>query len=479
MKSKFGIPARQWYNRYNYHPFTMNSTNQITTNAVVVIKPAGIGESLNCLLEKLNSRAAKVAVVGMGYVGLPLALEASKSGYKTTGFDIDPEKVEQLNSGISYVKDISSDELSVILTNYNFSASSDLSLLSEFDVIIIAVPTPLNKSLVPDLSYIEAAGYAVAQNMRPGTLVSLESTTYPGTTEEVLLPILESTGLVEGVDFVLVHSPERVDPGNKKYSTKNTPKIIGGISEKSLYIAQNFYESIVESVVLVSDTKTAELVKVYENVFRAVNVALSNELALLCDRMGINVWEVIEAANTKPFGIMKFLPGPGVGGHCIPLDPHYLEYKAREYHFNTRFITAAGEINRYMPRFVVEKVTRGLNELGIALSRSKILILGVSYKKDIDDYRESPALEIIKLLEQNQANVIYHDPFVCKITEPDLKMCSTSLTVDLIQSVDIVVICTDHTTINYSEIVENSKMILDTRNALGNFTKNREKIRLI
>ena len=457
----------------------MKPTQQILNQAVVAVHGFQDGAELPVLINQIDSKSAKVAVIGMGYVGLPLALAACEAGFEVCGFEIDPEKVLKLNSGKSYVRDVSDSELLGSLSTGRFSANSDLLKLKEFQVIVIAVPTPLDKALIPDMSFIEGAGKAIAAVVSPGTLVSLESTTYPGTTEEVLLPILLESGLEVGKDLFVVYSPERVDPGNQEYSTKNTPKILGGLEENSTKLAEKFYSSFVESVVVVRDAKTAELVKVYENIFRSVNVAISNELALLCDRLSINVWEVIEAANTKPFGIMKFLPGPGVGGHCIPLDPHYLEYKAREVHFSTKFISAAGEINRFMPRFVLEKANRALNEQGIAMSRSKIAVLGVAYKKDIEDYRESPAIEVIKLLQENGADVVYCDPFVKKFDEHGLKMECTALDENLLRSLDLAIICTDHSDFDYAWMLEHCKLFLDTRNALKNITENRDKIRLL
>ncbi|MCI0640246.1 MAG: nucleotide sugar dehydrogenase, partial [Gemmataceae bacterium] len=349
----------------------------------------------------------------------------------------------------------------------------------DMDVIVICVPTPLTKNLNPDLQFVEGVTRELSRYLRPGQLISLESTTYPGTTQEVMLPILETSGLKAERDFFLAHSPERVDPGNARYTTKNTNKVVGGVGPLSHKVAVTFYSQTIDKVVQVSSAEAAEMVKVYENTFRAVNIALVNELALLCDRMGLNVWEVLDAAFTKPFGIMPFYPGPGVGGHCIPLDPHYLEWKAREYNFNTHFIALAGEINRGMPRFVRDKAFRALNQLGVAPSRSKILILGVSYKRDLGDFRESPAVEVIKLLEEDGADVVYHDPHVPSFEEHGVSMDSVPLTDELLQEVNLVVITADHTSVDYQKVVDRATHVLDTRNATKKVTKNREKITLL
>jgi nucleotide sugar dehydrogenase len=330
---------------------------------------------------------------------------------------------------------------------------------------VIAVPTPLNKNLNPDLQYVEKVTREIAKRLRPGQLISLESTTYPGTTDEIMKPILEATGLKAGVDFFLAHSPERVDPGNARYTTKNTTKVVGASDAASRQVAVAFYRRTILNVVEVSSAATAEITKVFENTFRAVNIALVNELTILCDRMNLNVWEVLDAAFTKPFGIMPFYPGPGVGGHCIPLDPHYLEWKAREFNFNTRFIALAGEINRHMPEFVVEKTLRLLSDRSKGLRGSRILALGVAYKKDIDDPRESPAGEVIKLLEERHATVIYHDPHVPRFTEFGLDLQSVPLTVAEVKKADMVLLLTDHTGVDYDMVVREAVQLLDTRNA--------------
>ncbi|MBU6428651.1 MAG: nucleotide sugar dehydrogenase, partial [Cyanobacteria bacterium REEB65] len=364
------------------------------------------------LLDAIVQRHALVGVVGIGYVGLPLSVEKAKVGFKVLGFDRNAKRVAQANAGESYIKDVASGDLAGAVGEGLFAATTDFSRLAECDVIVICVPTPLTANRDPDISYVTAVAEQVAKVLRPGQLVSLESTTYPGTTEEVLLPMLLKSGLVVGRDFFLAFSPERVDPGNARYTTKNTSKVVGGVTPACLEVAQTFYGQTIVQVVPVSSPKVAEMTKVFENTFRAVNIALVNELALLCDKMGLDVWEVVEAAATKPFGIMKFNPGPGVGGHCIPIDPFYLTWKAREYDFHTRFIELAGEINVQMPYFVREKVLRALGEDGKGLKGSRILLVGVAYKKDLDDWRESPALKLVEILRHDGAQIGYHDPLV-------------------------------------------------------------------
>ena len=404
-------------------------------------------------------------MVGLGYVGLPFALEAAQAGFQVLGIERNPARVEKVNRGENYVDDIRDEDLRAVVESGHLRAQADFTGAEELDVIVIAVPTPLDKNLVPDLRYVRHVTEALSEHLRRGQLVSLESTTYPGTTEEVVQPILERSGLKADEDFFLAHSPERVDPGNKRWKTKNTAKVVGGVGPNSLEVAKAFYEQIIETVVPVSSARAAELVKVYENTFRAVNIALVNELALLCDRMGLNVWEVLEAAFTKPFGIMPFYPGPGVGGHCIPLDPHYLEWKAREYNFRTRFIGLAGEINRSMPHFVREKAWRILNEMGKAPSRAKILVLGLAYKGDISDWRESPAIEVIKLLQRDGADVRYHDPYIPVFREEGLDLASVPLTDGLLQEVDLVIITTAHSNVDYERVVRLARKVLDTKNA--------------
>jgi UDP-N-acetyl-D-glucosamine dehydrogenase len=437
------------------------------------------GKHKNELLQKILNRTAVVGVVGLGYVGLPFAVEKAKVGFGVIGIDQNLERVGKINSGESYISDIKTEDLRQLVDQKLIRAVSDFTQVQMLDAIIICVPTPLTKNLTPDLQYVESVTKEIAKHLRPGQLICLESTTYPGTTDEVMLPILENAGLKRDEDFFLAYSPERVDPGNTRYSTKNTNKIVGAIGPNSLEVAETFYKQTVEHVITVSTTKGAELVKVFENTFRAVNIALVNELMLLCDQMRLNVWEVLDAAFTKPFGIMPFYPGPGVGGHCIPIDPHYLEWKAKELNFNTHFIALAGEINRKIPLFVQEKVTRLLNEKGKALSKSTVLIVGVAYKKDISDSRESPVIDIIQLLKEQKANVLYHDPFVPVLTEKGLLMESQPLTEQVIKSADLVIIATDHSIVDYEQLVCQSNRILDTRNATRMVKQNRERITLL
>lgn len=418
---------------------------------------------LESLKNKIADKTALVGVVGLGYVGLPFAVEKAKVGYKVLGIEQNPRRAEMVNRGQNFIGDVADEELSALVGQGLISAETSFSRIAEADVIVVCVPTPLNKNLAPDLQYVESVTREIAKHLRPGQLVSLESTTYPGTCEEVMLPILETSGLKVEEDYFLSHSPERVDPGNKRYTTKNTHKVVGGVGPRSLDVATEFYKQTILNVVPVSSAKAAELTKVFENTFRAVNIALVNELTVLCDRMGLNVWEVLDAAFTKPFGIMPFYPGPGVGGHCIPLDPHYLEWKARELNFTTRFIGLAGEINRAMPAFVVAKARRCLNEMGVAMSRASILVLGAAYKKDIDDWRESPSMEVIRLLIEDGATVSYHDPHVPSVNEHGVSLVSVPL--EGLDKYDLVVIATDHTAVDYATVVAGAKHVLDTRNA--------------
>lgn len=422
-------------------------------------------EHVKDLLARFEDTSAKVGVVGLGYVGLPFVIEKAKVGFKVLGFDRNQKRVDLVNQGANFIGDVKDEELKDLVGKGLVRATTDMDLLGEMDVLVIAVPTPLTKNLNPDLQYIEAVTREIARRLRPGQLISLESTTYPGTTDEVMKPILEVSGLKVGADFFLAHSPERVDPGNARYTTKNTNKVVGASDPASQEVAVAFYRKTILHVVPVSSAAAAELTKVFENTFRAVNIALVNELTMLCDKMGLNVWEVLDAAFTKPFGIMPFYPGPGVGGHCIPLDPHYLEWKAREFNFNTRFIALAGEINRHMPEFVVEKAMRLLSDRGRGLKGSRILALGVAYKNDIDDPRESPASEVIKLLNDRQAAVVYHDPHVSHFTEHGLDLHSLPLTVEEVRRADMVLLLTDHTDVDYAMVVRESVLLLDTRNA--------------
>lgn len=431
------------------------------------------------LKEKILTRDARICVVGLGYVGLPLAVEAAKAGFYVSGIDKDPERVQKFNQGEDYISCANGDELKKLLKLGRLNAVNDFSIVKDMDVIIVCVPTALNKNLVPDFQHIHSATKAIASNLRRGQLISVESTIYPGTTEEIIMPILESSPLKVEEDFYLCHSPERIDPGNPYHTTKTISKIIGGIGPKSLELGKLFYSQIIEQVVPVSSVKVAELAKVHENTFRAVNIALVNELALLCDKMDISVWEVLEAAFTKPFGIMPFYPGPGVGGHCIPVDPHYLEWKAREYNFITRFIGIAGEINRKMPEFVREKVLRALNEMGTAPSKSKVLILGMAYKKDTGDYRETPAIPIVELLLKDGVTISYHDPYVDEIQIGSRLFKSQPLTEENVRSANVVLITTEHSNIDYHWLVKTARKIVDTRNSTKGIPGREEKVILI
>jgi nucleotide sugar dehydrogenase len=427
------------------------------------MSPTATPSLVQDLLEKLDNRTARVGVVGLGYVGLPFVVEKAKVGFKVLGFDRNAKRVDMVNRAENYIGDVHDHELKEQVEKGLIEATTDFGRLKDMDAIVICVPTPLTKNLVPDLQYIEAVTREIAPRLRKGQLVSLESTTYPGTTDEVMKPILESSGLKAGTDFFLSHSPERVDPGNKRYSTKNTNKVVGASDPASLEVALHFYKQTILHVVPVKSAKAAEMVKVFENTYRAVNIALVNELALLCDRMELDVWEVLDAAFTKPFGIMPFYPGPGVGGHCIPLDPHYLEWKAKEFNFNTHFIALAGEINRRMPEFVLDKTMRIMSDQGKSLKGAKILILGVAYKKDIDDPRESPSAEVLHLLDKRGADLAYHDPHVAEFREFGLDYKSVPLTKERLASSDLVLILTDHTDVDYDFVVANAKLVFDTR----------------
>jgi UDP-N-acetyl-D-glucosamine dehydrogenase len=440
------------------------TTSEMTTNAIFLAHHT---------IEKIENRTACVGVVGLGYVGLPFLVEKTKVGFRVVGIDHNHQRAEMVASGRSYISDVKDEDLHEGLRRGLISTATSLEAVRELDVVVICVPTPLGAGLTPDLQYIESVTREIANNLRPGQLISLESTTYPGTTEEVMKPILEESGLEAGVDFYLAHSPERVDPGNKRYTTKNTNKVVGGSDPVSLEVATCFYNQTIEHIVPVSSTKAAELVKVYENTFRAVNIALANEVALLCDRMGLDVWEVLEAAFTKPFGIMPFYPGPGVGGHCIPLDPHYLEWKAREYNFHTHFIALAGETNRKMPEFVVDKATRMLNTVRKCLNGSRILLLGMAYKADLSDCRESPAIEVYLRLQQAGAEVSYHDTWLPVINEHKVRAMSVKLTSDVLRNADLVIITTNHSDVDYRRVVELAPLILDTRNVTREIAGNR------
>jgi len=418
------------------------------------------------LISKAERRQILFGIVGLGYVGLPLAVELTRAGYRVLGFDVNPDVVEGLNQGRSHVKDITEEQLQKAMECGRFSATTDMARLSEPDAISICVPTPLSKFKDPDVSYIVAATEAVKKRLRRGQAIVLESTTYPGTTREIMLPALQSTGLKVGQDFFLAFSPERVDPGNPTYGTRNTPKVVGGITEDCRKVAVALYEPAIDTLVQVSTTEAAELVKLLENTFRSVNIGLVNEMAIVCDKLGVNVWEVIEAAATKPFGFMKFLPGPGLGGHCIPIDPHYLAWKMRGLNYKTRFIDLAGELNTEMPMFWVRKLAEALNGQGKAVRGASVLVLGVAYKRDIDDIRESPALDIIRLLEGQGARVSYSDPHVPRFREDGQEFRSIKLTPDVVAAADCVMIVTDHTAVDYRMIKQRARLVVDTRNAI-------------
>jgi UDP-N-acetyl-D-glucosamine dehydrogenase len=418
------------------------------------------------LIRKAERREALFGIVGLGYVGLPLAVELAKAGYRVLGFDISERVVDGLNDGRSHVKDISDEQLQEALSAGRFEATTDMARLGEPDAVSICVPTPLSKFKDPDVSYIVAATDAVKRTLRRGQAIILESTTYPGTTREILQPALESTGLSIGTDFFLAFSPERVDPGNPTWQTHNTPKVVGGITENCTRVAVALYQPAIETLVPVSTTEAAELVKLLENTFRSVNIGLVNEMAIVCDKLGVNVWEVIDAASTKPFGFMKFLPGPGLGGHCIPIDPHYLAWKMRGLNYKTRFIDLAGELNTEMPLFWVRKVAEALNQQGKAVKGATVLVLGVAYKRDIDDIRESPALDIIRLLEGQGARVAYSDPHVPCFSENGHEYRSVPLSQQSVGAADCVMIVTDHSDFDYRMIARNARLVVDTRNAM-------------
>jgi UDP-N-acetyl-D-glucosamine dehydrogenase len=418
------------------------------------------------LITKAERRQVLFGIVGLGYVGLPLAVELAQAGYRVLGFDVNKDVVDGLNAGRSHVKDVTDAQLQGAMECGRFSATTDMLRLSEPDAISICVPTPLSKFKDPDISFIVAATESVKKRIRRGQAIILESTTYPGTTREIMLPALESTGLKVGRDFFLAFSPERVDPGNPRYGTRNTPKVVGGITEDCRRVAVALYQPAIDTLVPVSTTEAAELVKLLENTFRSVNIGLVNEMAIVCDKLGVDVWEVMEAAATKPFGFMKFLPGPGLGGHCIPIDPHYLAWKMRGLNYKTRFIDLAGELNTEMPMFWVRKLAEALNGQGKAVRGASVLVLGVAYKRDIDDIRESPALDIIRLLEGQGARVTYFDPHVPRFREDGQEFRSVELTPEAVAAADCVMIVTDHTAVDYRMIKRKAKLVVDTRNAI-------------
>jgi UDP-N-acetyl-D-glucosamine dehydrogenase len=420
------------------------------------------------LLDRIEARTATLAVIGMGYVGLPLAVEFAEAGFHVLGLDIDEQKMETLNRGESYIADVTTERLAPLVQSGHLHGTTSYDDLHSVDAISICVPTPLTKTKDPDVSYIIQAVDAIAGILQPGMLVVLESTTYPGTTEEIILPRLTQNGLTVGDNLFIAFSPERIDPGNKRYQVRNTPKVVGGITPDCTEITQAFYEKAIDTIVPVTNPTSAEMVKLLENTFRAVNIGLVNEMAIICDRLGIDVWEVIDAASTKPFGFMPFYPGPGLGGHCIPIDPHYLSWKLKTLNYNARFIELASEINTSMPYYVVEKVADALNESGKAVKGSNVVVLGVAYKRDVDDVRESPALDIIALLQKKGAFVQYHDPYVpsIRLEEGETMQCSPYST-NLLTGADCVVIVTDHSSYDWAEVKMNSVILVDTRHVTG------------
>ncbi len=434
----------------------------------------------NDLIAKIQAHEARVGIVGLGYVGLPLVLRFGEEHFPVLGFDVDPVKVRKLQAGESYIRHIPAERLRVLIKEKQFEPTTDFQRLAEADCIIICVPTPLTPKKDPDLQYIENTTDAISRTLRKGQLVCLESTTYPGTTEEILLERFRSTGLEAGSDYFLIFSPEREDPGNPKFSTRTIPKVVGGITPDCLEVGTTLYGQVIDRVVPVSSTRAAELVKLLENIYRSVNIALVNELKLLGDRMNIDVWEVIDAASTKPFGFTPFYPGPGLGGHCIPIDPFYLSWKAKEYDFSTRFIQLAGEVNTSIPHYVVERIGKVLNDRARSIRDSKILILGVAYKKDVDDVRESPALEIMEILQAKGAVLSYSDPYIPRLHKMRAydfsHMSSLPLNEDVLKSQDLVLITTDHSSIDYQWVVDHASSIVDTRNATRRVTRGREKI---
>jgi UDP-N-acetyl-D-glucosamine dehydrogenase len=432
------------------------------------------------LLGKIKDKSAVVGIVGLGYVGLPLAVEFANAGYKTIGFDVQTKKVNAVNAGHNYIGDIVDDTLKKMVESGKLSATSDFSFIKDVDAVAICVPTPLDKYQQPDISYVKGSTESVAKYVHPGMVIILESTTYPGTTEELLKPILEASGLKCGKDFYLAFSPERVDPGNKQYKTKNTPKVVGGVGKDSTEVAAALYRSVLAGGVFeVSSPAVAEMEKLLENTYRNINIGLANEMAIICHRMGINVWEVIEAAKTKPYGFQAFYPGPGLGGHCIPLDPFYLTWKAREFNYHTRLIETSGEINTGMPEYVVQRVMSVLNKKKKALNGSKVLVLGVAYKADIDDYRESPALNVIDLFKQQGAQTTYYDPYIPEYRyKGETCVGAKELTDEMLKEADIVVICTAHSCFDYNRIQKLSQAVFDTRNAMKD-VKDRSNIELL
>ncbi len=421
------------------------------------------------LRKKIDTKQAKICIIGLGYVGLPLVIQFGKSGFQTLGYDIDPKKVDANNRGESYIRHIPGEEIKKLRDSGVYEATADPARLSEPDAVLICVPTPLNRNREPNLEYVEKTTETISSHIRRGQLISLESTTYPGTTEEVVKPILDKTGGVVGEDYFLVYSPEREDPGNPDFNTRTIPKVVGGVTDQCLELGHLLYSKIIDRIVPVSSPKSAELTKLLENIYRSVNIALVNELKILTDKMHINIWEVIDAAATKPFGFHPFYPGPGLGGHCIPIDPFYLSWKAREYGVPTRFIELSGEINGAMPDYVVSQAFEKLNNARKSINGARILILGIAYKKDVDDLRESPALVIMEKLQNLGAEIFYHDPYIDSI--PELRefsfdMSSVPLTPENLSSSDLVIVVTDHTEVDYEKVSQFAPLILDTRNAV-------------
>jgi UDP-N-acetyl-D-glucosamine dehydrogenase len=434
---------------------------------------------LRILEDKIDSKEIVVGVIGLGYVGLPLSLAFLKKNIKVIGFDLDPEKIQMIESGVSYIKHIATEEVTGYVKTGQFHVTDDFSKLSEPDALLICVPTPLSKSREPDLHYVKTTAESISKSLRKDQIVVLESTTYPGTTVEVVQPILEKSGLVAEHDFALAFSPEREDPGNPQFGTINIPKVVGGIDSISTRLGEKLYGIALEKIVSVSTTQVAEMTKLLENIFRSVNIALVNELKILCQRMGIDIWEVIEAASTKPFGYMPFYPGPGLGGHCIPIDPFYLTSKAREFDFSTKFIELAGEVNVSIPYYVVQRTMDALNEQEKSIKGSKILILGIAYKKDVDDSRESPSFKLIDLLQDKGAEILYNDPFIPKlkpVRKYNFEMQSMSLTQENLEGVDCVLVATNHSAYDYDFIYQHAKLIVDTRNVFSKDQKKSAKV---
>ena len=432
------------------------------------------------LIQKIIQHKANAAIIGLGYVGLPLSIELAEAGFKVTGFDISEAKVKLLNAGKSDIDDIPDSAVAKVIKSGGFTATSDWKKISTMDTVSICVPTPLSKTKDPDVSFILNAINSLRPFLKKGTLVVLESTTYPGTTQELILPLLEENGMKVGEDLFLAFSPERVDPGNPTFKPKNTPRVVGGITPECTDVAATFYRQTIADCHQVSSTQAAEMVKLLENTFRSVNIGLVNEVALMCDRLGLDVWEIIDAAASKPFGFMPFYPGPGLGGHCIPIDPHYLSWKLKSLNYYARFIELAGDINSHMPEYVVERITRMLNErFARSINKTSILTLGVAYKKDIKDLRESPSLDVIRLLEKQGAKVQYNDPFVPGFAWEGRAYKSVKLTAELIKKVDLVVILTNHTQYDYQFIVDNAKAVFDSRNATKDVKRGRNKIVLL